>query len=80
MASSNRVAPVIIKRKKVVAGEGHHGGAWKVAILRSFSTLGRFGPGVSARLGEAKRPSDQCDGPASGIAPPESQVRRQTAP
>jgi hypothetical protein len=26
------VAPVIIKRKKVSGGDGHHGGAWKVAI------------------------------------------------
>lgn len=29
-AQSN--APVIIKRKKVVSGGSHHGGAWKVAI------------------------------------------------
>lgn len=27
----NANAPVIIKRKKVVGGDGHHGGAWKVA-------------------------------------------------
>ncbi|MEE3317619.1 MAG: chemotaxis protein MotB, partial [Pseudomonadota bacterium] len=27
--SAQRNAPVIIKRKKVVAGDGHHGGAWK---------------------------------------------------
>ena len=26
-------APVIIKRKKVIQGGGHHGGAWKVAIF-----------------------------------------------
>jgi hypothetical protein len=25
-------APTIIKRKKVIAGGGHHGGAWKVAM------------------------------------------------
>ena len=25
------LAPVIIKRKKVIASGGHHGGAWKVA-------------------------------------------------
>lgn len=31
MSGGNTVAPVIIKRKKVVAGDGHHGGAWKVA-------------------------------------------------
>jgi len=23
--------PIIIKRKKVAGGDGHHGGAWKVA-------------------------------------------------
>jgi chemotaxis protein MotB len=26
---------VIVKRKKVVAGDGHHGGAWKVAMVSS---------------------------------------------
>ncbi|KIQ71124.1 hypothetical protein Wenmar_00503 [Wenxinia marina DSM 24838] len=29
-AQANR--PLIIKRKKVSGGDGHHGGAWKVAI------------------------------------------------
>ncbi len=24
--------PIILKRKKVMGGEGHHGGAWKVAM------------------------------------------------
>jgi chemotaxis protein MotB len=24
--------PIILKRKKVSGGEGHHGGAWKVAM------------------------------------------------
>ena len=33
MGAQSNVAPVIIKRKKVVAGDGHHGGAWKVAIF-----------------------------------------------
>ena len=42
-ASGNNAAPVIIKRKKVVKGDGHHGGAWKVAIAFSFS-LWRFAP------------------------------------
>jgi chemotaxis protein MotB len=37
-------APVIIKRKKVVGGDGHHGGAWKVAIFRGPS-MRRFAPG-----------------------------------
>ncbi|MGR3316636.1 MAG: chemotaxis protein MotB, partial [Roseovarius indicus] len=30
-ASGDNAAPVIIKRKKIVKGDGHHGGAWKVA-------------------------------------------------
>lgn len=30
-------APIIIKRKKVVGGDGHHGGAWKVAIMFPYS-------------------------------------------
>lgn len=41
MSGSN--APVIIKRKKVVVEDGHHGGAWKVAISGSLSG-GRFAP------------------------------------
>lgn len=32
-ASGDNAAPVIIKRKKVTGGDGHHGGAWKVAII-----------------------------------------------
>ncbi len=32
-------APTIIKRKKVIAGGGHHGGAWKVAIVYGPSSL-----------------------------------------
>ncbi len=30
--SGNPNQPIIIKRKKVVKGGGHHGGAWKVAM------------------------------------------------
>ena len=30
MANDQTVAPVIIKRKKIIAADGHHGGAWKV--------------------------------------------------
>ena len=37
MGERNSTAPVIIKRKKVVAGHGHHGGAWKVAFA-DFAT------------------------------------------
>tara|TARA_R100001369_G_scaffold86602_1_gene121240 strand:+ start:648 stop:785 length:138 start_codon:yes stop_codon:yes gene_type:complete len=32
MSANANLAPVIIKRKKIVKGGGHHGGAWKVAI------------------------------------------------
>jgi len=35
-APGENVAPVIIKRKKITGGDGHHGGAWKVAIAFSF--------------------------------------------
>ena len=31
MNARSNAQPVIIKRKKVVSGDGHHGGAWKVA-------------------------------------------------
>ena len=32
MSAQSNQAPVIIKRKKIIADEGHHGGAWKVAM------------------------------------------------
>ncbi|MCV2881826.1 flagellar motor protein MotB [Actibacterium sp. XHP0104] len=35
-------APVIIKRKKVVAGDGHHGGAWKVAYADFVTAMMAF--------------------------------------
>ena len=35
-------APVIIKRKKVVAGYGHHGGAWKVAYADFVTAMMAF--------------------------------------
>ena len=31
--TANTNAPIIIKRKKVISGDGHHGGAWKVAMF-----------------------------------------------
>ncbi len=40
-AQSNR-APVIIKRKKVVGGDGHHGGAWKVAYADFVTAMMAF--------------------------------------
>ena len=36
MAKTENAAPIIIKRKKVSGGDGHHGGAWKVAIANSL--------------------------------------------
>lgn len=30
--ADNELRPIIIKRKKVISGGGHHGGAWKVAM------------------------------------------------
>ncbi len=35
-------APVIIKRKKVVQGDGHHGGAWKVAYADFVTAMMAF--------------------------------------
>ncbi|MFN3961105.1 MAG: flagellar motor protein MotB [Parvularculaceae bacterium] len=34
--------PVIIKKKKVVAGQGHHGGAWKVAYADFVTAMMAF--------------------------------------
>ncbi|WP_439509161.1 hypothetical protein [Yoonia sp.] len=31
--TKDKNTPTIIKRKKVIAGGGHHGGAWKVAMI-----------------------------------------------
>ncbi len=39
-AGSN--APTIIKRKKVIAGGGHHGGAWKVAYADFVTAMMAF--------------------------------------
>ncbi|MGH1422077.1 MAG: flagellar motor protein MotB [Hyphomonas sp.] len=35
-------APIIIKRKKVVKGDGHHGGAWKVAYADFVTAMMAF--------------------------------------
>ncbi|MEL6642563.1 MAG: flagellar motor protein MotB [Pseudomonadota bacterium] len=39
-AQSN--APILIKRKKVVSGDGHHGGAWKVAYADFVTAMMAF--------------------------------------
>ena len=40
--SGNNARPVVIKRKKVVAGAGHHGGAWKVAYADFVTAMMAF--------------------------------------
>jgi chemotaxis protein MotB len=42
MAGPTNVAPVIIKRKKIVQGGGHHGGAWKVAYADFVTAMMAF--------------------------------------
>lgn len=42
MSGNGELAPVIIKRKKVVAGDGHHGGAWKVAYADFVTAMMAF--------------------------------------
>lgn len=42
MSAQGNAAPVIIKRKKVVGGDGHHGGAWKVAYADFVTAMMAF--------------------------------------
>lgn len=42
MNRSDNVRPIIIKRKKVVRGGGHHGGAWKVAYADFVTAMMAF--------------------------------------
>ncbi len=42
MNRQSNAAPVIIKRKKVVGGHGHHGGAWKVAYADFVTAMMAF--------------------------------------
>jgi chemotaxis protein MotB len=42
MGAQTNVAPVIIKRKKVIKGGGHHGGAWKVAYADFVTAMMAF--------------------------------------
>ena len=42
MGAQTNVAPVIIKRKKVTGGDGHHGGAWKVAYADFVTAMMAF--------------------------------------
>ena len=40
--ADNEVRPLIIKRKKVISGGGHHGGAWKVAYADFVTAMMAF--------------------------------------
>ncbi len=42
MAAKNENAPIIIKRKKVIKGGGHHGGAWKIAYADFVTAMMAF--------------------------------------
>lgn len=42
MAAQANAAPVIIKRKKIIKGGGHHGGAWKVAYADFVTAMMAF--------------------------------------
>ncbi|WP_339108756.1 flagellar motor protein MotB [Thioclava sp. GXIMD4216] len=42
MSSGDNQAPIIIKRKKVSGGDGHHGGAWKVAYADFVTAMMAF--------------------------------------
>ncbi|MEE9453310.1 MAG: flagellar motor protein MotB [Paracoccaceae bacterium] len=42
MAVNNDKAPIIIKRKKIIKGGGHHGGAWKVAYADFVTAMMAF--------------------------------------
>jgi chemotaxis protein MotB len=42
MSEKNDVRPLIIKRKKIIMGGGHHGGAWKVAYADFVTAMMAF--------------------------------------
>lgn len=42
MPKKNTAAPIVIKRKKVMGGDGHHGGAWKVAYADFVTAMMAF--------------------------------------
>ncbi len=42
MPERNEPAPIIVKRKKVAGGDGHHGGAWKVAYADFVTAMMAF--------------------------------------
>ena len=42
MAAQGNAAPILIKRKKIINGGGHHGGAWKVAYADFVTAMMAF--------------------------------------
>jgi len=42
MSGQSNVAPIIIKKKKINKGDGHHGGAWKVAYADFVTAMMAF--------------------------------------
>ncbi|MCA0920380.1 flagellar motor protein MotB [Pseudooceanicola nanhaiensis] len=42
MSAQNKAAPIIIKKKKITGGDGHHGGAWKVAYADFVTAMMAF--------------------------------------
>lgn len=42
MGAQTNVAPIIIKKKRVSGGDGHHGGAWKVAYADFVTAMMAF--------------------------------------
>ncbi|WP_108258924.1 flagellar motor protein MotB [Mangrovicoccus ximenensis] len=40
--STENLAPIIVKKKKIVGGHGHHGGAWKVAYADFVTAMMAF--------------------------------------
>ncbi len=40
--SAKQNAPIIVKRKKIIGGDGHHGGAWKVAYADFVTAMMAF--------------------------------------
>lgn len=42
LVSTENLAPIIVKKKKIVGGDGHHGGAWKVAYADFVTAMMAF--------------------------------------
>ena len=42
MGAQSNAAPIIIKKKRVSGGDGHHGGAWKVAYADFVTAMMAF--------------------------------------